>query len=69
MQMMPGTSDAMRVLDPFNSFQSIYGGTEYLRRIVNIPASPAMRPWHCWRITPDPIALCFRQRAIITLIR
>jgi hypothetical protein len=37
MQMMPGTSDEMRVLDPFNSFQSIYGGMGYLRRIADIP--------------------------------
>lgn len=37
MQLMPGTSDEMRVIDPFNSYQSIYGGMEYLRRIVNSP--------------------------------
>jgi hypothetical protein len=37
MQLMPGTSDEMRVIDPFNSYQSIYGGMEYLRRIVNLP--------------------------------
>jgi hypothetical protein len=37
MQLMPGTSDEMRVVDPFNSYQSIYGGMEYLRRIANLP--------------------------------
>jgi soluble lytic murein transglycosylase-like protein len=37
MQLMPGTSDEMRVINPFNSYQSIYGGMEYLRRIANLP--------------------------------
>ena len=37
MQLMPGTSDEMRVIDPFNSYQSIYGGMEYLRRIADLP--------------------------------
>ena len=37
MQLMPGTSDEMRVIDPFNSHQSIFGGVEYVRRIANMP--------------------------------
>jgi soluble lytic murein transglycosylase-like protein len=37
MQLMPGTSDAMRVSDPFNSHQSIYGGMAYLHQIITIP--------------------------------
>ncbi len=37
MQLMPGTSDELRVIDPFNSHQSIFGGMEYVRRIANTP--------------------------------
>jgi soluble lytic murein transglycosylase-like protein len=37
MQLMPGTSDEMRVINPFNSDQSIFGGMEYVRRIANLP--------------------------------
>jgi soluble lytic murein transglycosylase-like protein len=37
MQLMPGTGIEMRVLDPFNGYQSIYGGMEYLRQIANTP--------------------------------
>lgn len=37
MQLMPGTSEAMQVSDPFNAHQSIYGGMAYLRQIANTP--------------------------------
>ena len=37
LQLMPGTSEEMRVPDPFNPRQSISGGMEYLRRIANMP--------------------------------
>jgi hypothetical protein len=35
MQLMPGTSSALRVVDPFNPHQSIYGGMEYLHLLAN----------------------------------
>ena len=37
MQLMPGTAEAMRVSDPFNAHQSIYGGMAYLRQIADTP--------------------------------
>ena len=37
MQLMPGTSEMLRVLNPFDGYQSIYGGMEYLRLIANDP--------------------------------
>ena len=35
MQLMPGTSAALQVRDPFNAHQSIYGGMAYLRMLAN----------------------------------
>jgi soluble lytic murein transglycosylase-like protein len=35
MQLMPNTSAAMHVVDPFNPYQSIYGGMEFLRTLAN----------------------------------
>jgi hypothetical protein len=35
MQLMPDTSAAMHVVDPFNPYQSIYGGMEFLRTLAN----------------------------------
>lgn len=37
MQLMPGTSEALQVNDPFNPHQSIYGGMAYLRQLANNP--------------------------------
>lgn len=37
MQLMPGTSEALQVSDPFNAHQSIYGGMAYLRQLANDP--------------------------------
>jgi soluble lytic murein transglycosylase-like protein len=35
MQLMPGTSAALQVADPFNAHQNIYGGMAYLRQLAN----------------------------------
>jgi soluble lytic murein transglycosylase-like protein len=37
MQLMPGTSASMHVVDPFDPSQSIVGGTEFLRVLANDP--------------------------------
>ena len=37
MQLMPSTSVAMRVSDPLNPHQSIYGGMEYLHQLISAP--------------------------------
>jgi len=35
MQLMPGTSAAMHVADPFDPHQSVYGGMEFLRLLAD----------------------------------
>jgi soluble lytic murein transglycosylase-like protein len=35
MQLMPGTARDLHVTDPFDAGQNIYGGTEYIRRLLD----------------------------------
>ena len=36
MQLMPQTSDILGVEDPFNAEQNIFGGTQYLRQLIDL---------------------------------
>jgi len=35
MQLMPGTARDLRVKDPFNAWQNVYGGTRYFRKLLD----------------------------------